>query len=176
MCRAARSRCFLRPALERALGAAGAPGWSAAGTRGRCLLASLTHQLLPLPQGEWPGGCARPTSEARRTAHHALLLAKANPGREGAGGSEPGQPGFSSFPRDHRLPAVSAQPPSRPRCAQPASQAGHPNPHWLGGSHRLQPALMLPLALPWRHGKQKVTGPRGSYLAPPLTSPRVKVK
>ena len=57
---------------------------SAAVTRGRCLLASLTHQLLSsAPGGVAPEGVPAPRLRLGRLP--TALLAKANPGREGAG-------------------------------------------------------------------------------------------
>lgn len=142
---------------------------SAAGTRGRCLLASLTHQLLSsAPGGVAPEGVPAPRLRLGGLPT-ALLLAKANPGREGAGLR-------ARTARDlvHSPGTTDSQQfllsPLLPRCAQLASQAGHPNPIGWEGPTRLQPALgAAPGAAPLAPGKQKVTGPRGSYLAPPLT-------
>ena len=110
------------------------------GTRGRCLLASLTHQLLSsAPGGVAPEGVPAPRLRLGRLPT-ALLLAKANPGREGAGLR-------ARTARDlvHSPGTTDSQQfllsPLLPRCAQLASQAGHPNPIGWEGPTRLQPAL-----------------------------------
>lgn len=160
------SRCFLRPALEKALG--GRPGASAVDTRGRCLLVSQTHQLpSTVPGGVAIRGCGRPASEAL-LSHLATLpspdpkahwpSAPALAGR--ARGSEPVQPGCELLPPGPAVPAVPARAP-RARFAGLLA----PTP-LVGRGLRGHQAPGCPGRCPLAPGKQKVRGPRGTYQAP----------
>lgn len=99
-----------------------------------------------------PGGCACPSPVPR--APRAPTLAQSLVSLS-----------VSPFTLGPPTPAVPALPPP----ALPVPRGGRvQRPHWLEGALRppgsRRPLVLLPLA----PGKQKVRGPRGSYLAPPL--------